>query len=165
MSVGPYFAVMSNLKKLEGYDPIYTWTWPRNTLAITGDDKYPEYAEGLEIGALYHYEEEEYYFLLNSEQDMYFFEWREKLVQMVGQKSVDEADGQYPFCELIRHRECADCTTIGPLMSERIASDFDAWEYVARSTGDARFLEYYEHIRRPFELARGNGAVSLYAMA
>ncbi|ABF12324.1 hypothetical protein [Cupriavidus metallidurans] len=159
MSLGPFYAAVKNLTKLEGYDPDYPGTWPHRTIEIEVDAEYPEYPEGLEVGALYQYESEENYWL-NADQDMYFFKWREKLVQMVGEKSVEEAEGQFPFCELIRHQGSTG-GTIGPVVCEKIASDFDAWEAAARSLGDERFFEYYVHIRRAFEFARGTGAVSL----
>lgn len=103
MSLGPFYAAVRNLTKLEGYDSRYPGMWPRNAIEIEIDDEYPEYPEGLEVGALYQYEGDKNYWL-DADRDMYFFDWREKLVQMVGQKSVDEAVGQYPFAELIRHQ-------------------------------------------------------------
>ena len=159
MSFGPFYSAVRNLKKLAGYDPIYPGTLPKNTIEIEVDAEYPEYPEGLEVGALYQYDGEENYWL-DEDGDMYFFDWREKLVQMVGQRSVKDAEGQYPFRELICHQGSTG-GTIGPVVCEKIASDFDAWEDAARSLGDEKFLEYYLHIRRAFEFARGKGAVRL----
>jgi hypothetical protein len=157
MSLGPLYSAVKNLKKLEGYDPIYPGTWPDNTIDVEVDNEYPEYPEGLEVDALYQYEEEEMYWL-DPERDMYFFIWREQLVKMVGQESVEAAEGQYPFCELIRHQGISG-GTIGPVICERLAMAFETWEDAARSLGDAKFFEYYQHIRQPFEFARGSGAV------
>lgn len=163
MSLGPFYSAVSNLKKLEGYDPMHPGTWPDNTIEIEVDNENPEYPAGLEVGGLYQYAEEENYWL-DEDGDRYFFIWRQQLVQMVGQESEESAEGQYPFCELIRHQGSTG-GTIGPVMCETIASDFKAWEEAARSLGDAKFLEYYMHIRRPFEFARGNGAVRFCVLA
>jgi|GEM_PF-4915656 len=163
MSLGPFYAAVRNLTKLEGYDPKYPGMWPWKTIEVEVDAEYPEYPEGLEVGALYQYEDDENYWL-DADRDMYFFDWREKLVQMVGQPSVDEAKGPYPFRELIDHQGSTG-GTIGPVVCEKIASDFDAWEDAARSLGDEKFLGYYQHIRRAFEFARGKGAVRMCVIA
>ena len=160
--------------------------WVDEDMLAVAPPDYPQLAEGLEIGALYqevpgpdgyggilHY--------LDSLED--YCDWCEKLVSLVtnGKKLKEcpkdevewsnglselvedldqypETEGRGPFWELLRYGLRG--MTFGPVVCQKLATDFEKWKSAADTLGDSEFSGWYSHIWSTFSLAGDAGRVT-----
>lgn len=98
--------------------------------------------------------------------------WRSELARLVG---IDDIKAWWsditqclerglkpakPFWELLYFSDCEG--TIGPVVSKKLAADFDAWADRAAEHGDEYWRGKYNEWRRAFHDAAQNGYVSFH---
>lgn len=136
-------------------------------------EDFPGRAAGLDNMAAYSYEESKSFWSGGYSKYNY---WREELAKMAGYP-VSETDvygrKEYlhalsawngtitggPFYELIDFSDCEG--TIGPIVSRKLARDFEEWTDRASAIGGS-FYEKFMEWRRCFELASDAGAVRFH---
>jgi hypothetical protein len=94
---------------------------------------------------------------------------REQLAQLVCKKSTYKYDGtkcyaasywngkKGPFSELINFSDCEGC--FDTKNCKKLSKDFAKFQEKANSTNDEAFINFYNNLRKMFELASDDGAV------
>ncbi len=127
-----------------------------DAVEVDGNAKQPNFADGLEVGSTYMYEEDAWF---GFGTEGVLNENLNKLAGFVGYDwQMPGADDPGPFRELFRW---GGKGTIGPVVSAKLVADFNEWDQRAIALEDQDFYEFYRHIRSMFEFAMKNGCVFL----
>lgn len=87
--------------------------------------------------------------------------WRSQLAAMAGTNEGElrqQYDDSQPFAPLIWFSDCEG--TIGPVVSRRLAADFEKHLEAAEATNDTYFLDRYKEWMEAFQAAADEGCVA-----
>ncbi|UKD16868.1 hypothetical protein L3V59_40090 [Burkholderia aenigmatica] len=151
-----YFVACKGLKKFEGVvdEDFRSVHFDNDAVEVRGNSEQPNFADGLEVGSTYMYEEDAWF---GFGRRYVFHENLSKLADFVGYHwQMVGADDPGPFRELFRW---GGNGTIGPVVSAKLVTDFNEWDERAQALEDSEFYEFYGHFRSMFEFAMKNGCV------
>lgn len=156
-----YFVGCKGLKKLDNADECW-FPLPGAELQDGGsflvdlvNPACPQNAAGLEFGAAYEYEQEEWFSVCDTWRE--YSVWLEELIDLVGFEEAPDEHAPGPFRELILYVGLGEI--IGPVASAKLVADFIEWDDRARALGDEGFYGWYARMRKVFEYAGETGAV------
>lgn len=149
------FVACKGLKKFNGIvdDEFRSTHFDIDAVEIDANPEWPYFADGLEVGSTYMYEEDGWFSFGRRHA---YYENVEKLAVLVGYDDrLPDADNPGPFRELFR----LGLGTAGPVISAKLVSDFDDWDERAKALNDESFYNFYRHMRGLFEFAMKDGCV------
>ncbi|RKR36214.1 hypothetical protein B0G82_4249 [Paraburkholderia sp. BL17N1] len=154
------FVACKGLRKFNGIvdDQFRSAHFDTDAVEIDENPKWPYFANGLEVGTTYMYEEDCWF---SFGRRYPFYENVDKLAVFVGYDyRLPGAGDPGPFRELF----CWGKGMVGPVISAKLVSDFDDWDDRARALDDENFYNFYQDMRRMFEFAMKDGCVFLRNM-
>ncbi|KVR56614.1 hypothetical protein WK18_01035 [Burkholderia ubonensis] len=162
--MGVYFVAWKGLKKRDvdaASDSTETSlkdSCSEDIVVVAGNADCPQNAEGLEVGASYEFEAEQWFRVSANRHE--YWNWLNQLADLVSYywENLD-ADGIGPFGELIHYGPHAG--TIGTIASAKLVADFDRWDQCAQSFTNDTFYKLYAFMRSMFQYAATDGAVAL----
>lgn len=156
------FVACRGLKKLEGVSYRDVWELGRSdVIGVPDDPEYSRITEGLELGGVYEYVEDEWFTFGRRHE---FSEGLKKLADFANydarRPGVTDTG---PFCEIFTNTESI---LFGTIVSAKLAADFAKWDLLAQARGwlDESFYDLYKHWWQMFKFAAKDGAVRLQCM-
>lgn len=134
--------------------------WHAHPVSIEwAEQHFPGRSEGVVPDATYSYFEK---FDFRAGSYGGYGDWRRELAERAGYRSADDVHkGNYPdggpFYELINFGDNEG--VIGPKVSAKLATDFQAMRGQVLEDADSCFVQKYESWQRAFEMAADGGAV------
>ncbi|KVN31567.1 hypothetical protein WT11_00270 [Burkholderia stagnalis] len=162
--MGVYFVAWKGLKKRDVEVPLYGTetsleeSSSEDVVVVVGNPDCPQNAEGLEVGASYEFEGEQWFRVSTNRHE--YWNWLNDLARLVGYHWRNpDANGPGPFRELIHYGRYTG--TIGTIASAKLVADFDTWDQHARLFKGDAFYEHYALMRSMFQYAATDGAVAV----
>lgn len=151
------FVACKGLKKFNGIvdDDFRNLHFDKDAVEVDANTEWPYFADGLEVGSTYMYEEDSWFSFGKMHA---FYENIERLAGLMGYDyRLPGADDPGPFREVFRLGR----GTIGPVVSAKLFNDFDEWDERVRALNDRDFYAFYENMRAMLRFAMKDGCVFL----